>query len=249
MSLSLSKREEKFALSLSKKSIQKIVACVGCALDISGSMQDEYNAGLMTEFCARLMPLGLRFDDNGEIDNWAFDTGSRKLGPITKDNYETFVDREVAPLCGGGTSFAPMLQDVYDHYFKEHTETTTNVVSKGFLGFGAKKEVTSTTVPAAAGEKPVYLIVQTDGENNDKDRTERLLAQLEKTNIYIQFVGISNDTKFEFIQRMGEKFSNVGFFHIPNLSKISDDELYSALINDEFKEFMRTKFPQFITIG
>lgn len=249
MALSLSKREEKFALSLSKKSITKIIACVGCAFDVSGSMDNEYRDGLMTEFCARLMPLGLRFDDNGEIDNWAFDSGVYDLGPITKDNYETYIQSTVQPLVGGSTNFAPMLRSVYDHYFKGRTETKTNVVKKGFFGFGSKTETETITHEAAAGDKPVYFLVQTDGENYDKSETERLLAQLEKTSIYIQFVGIGTDTTFQFIKDMGDKFSNVGFFHVPNLSKISDDELYANLINDEFKQFMQSKFPNYITVG
>lgn len=249
MALSLSKRSENFALSLSKKSITKITACVGAAFDVSGSMHDEYAAGLMTEFCARLMPLGLKFDDNGEIDNWAFDTGVHVLGTITESNYEDYVDKNVRRLVGGGTSFAPLLQSVYDHYFVGRTETTEITVKKGLFGFGSKTETSTIQHEAAAGGKPVYLIIQTDGENNDKRNTEQLLAKLEKTSIYIQFVGIGNDTTFQFIKDMGDQFSNVGFFHVPNLKTISDEELYSNLINDEFKQFMQSKFPNYITIG
>ena len=248
MALSLSKREENFALSLSKKSITKITACVGAAFDVSGSMSDEYRSGLMTEFCARLMPLGLRFDDNGEIDNWAFDHGVHQIGAITKANYEQFVQNEVAPLVGGATNFAPVLQSIYTHYFGR-TEKQTTTTSKGFLGFGSKSETTEVQIPGTAGDKPVYLLLQTDGDNSDKRETEALLAKLETTSIYIQFIGIGTDTNFRFIRDMGDKFSNVGFFHIPNLNKITDDELYSNLINDEFKQFMQSKFPNYITVG
>ena len=45
---------------------------------------------------------------------------------------------------------------------------------------------------------------------------------------------------------MGDKYSNVGFFHVEDLAHVTDDELYSMLINDEFKEFMKTRFPKYI---
>lgn len=256
--LSLVKKTESLKLSLVKKNIKKITACVGSAFDVSGSMDNEYRSGLMQEFTERLMPLALTFDDNGEIDNWVFDTKSTATGPITLPNYSTFVKENIIDkrLIGGCTSFSPVLQDIYEHYFgatKKVVSTTTKKPS-GFLGgiFGKKETVLTTDVQVTEGSaegKPVYLIFQTDGENDDKGATEKLLATLEKSNIYIQFIGLGTDTTFEFIRKMGDKFNNVGFFHVPDMKHMTDETLYNALINDEFKDFMKTKFPQFIVEG
>ena len=245
MAISMQKREENFKLSLTKKSILKIIACVGAAYDISGSMNSNYRRGLMDEFTARLMPLGLRFDDNGEIDNWMFNNGAKQNASITANNYEKFVSSEISSNVGGGTSFAPMLQDIYNYYFVG--KTTQKTVKTG--GFFSKSVTETIEEKPAAGDKPVYLIVQTDGDNDDRSRTDALLGQLEQKSIYIQFVGVGNDTTFSFIKEMGEKYSNVGFFHIPDLVSMSDEELYSNLINDEFKSFMQSKFPRYITVG
>lgn len=226
MALDLTKKNEQLTLSLTKRKISSIVAQVGTAFDVSGSMRDEYRDGLMQIFAERLMPIALRFDDNGQIDNWAFDTRSHRVGEINLGNIETFINEKVRPLVGGATEFAPVLTDIFDHYF---TSTTKSL-------FGSKKvEITVDT--------PVYLIFQTDGENSDKRETERILAILENKGIYIQFVGIGTDTTFGFIKKMGEKFNNVGFMHIPDLRKMSDEQIYDLLINEEFKEFMKTRFP------
>lgn len=228
MSLSLQKRTENFTLSLQKKSINQIVACVATAYDISGSMNDEYRSGLMTEFNSRLMPVGLRFDDNGEIDNWVFNNRSKKVGVITSENFEEYVTRNITPIVGGGTSFAPVLEDIYTHYFGK---------KGGFLSKGTA---------GAAGDKPVYLLLQTDGDNDDPSEAESVLAKIEQAGMYVQFIGIGTDTTFRFIKKMGEKFNNVGFIHIPNLKQTTDEQLYDMLVNDEFKTFMQQRFPQYI---
>lgn len=231
MALDLTKKNEQLTISLTKRKISSIVAQVGTAFDVSGSMRDEYRDGLMQTFAERLMPIALRFDDNGQIDNWAFDTRSHYVGEITIKNIETFVNEKVRPLVGGATEFSPVLIDIFDHYF---TNTTKSL-------FGSKKvEITVDT--------PVYLIFQTDGENTDKRETENILGKLESKGIYIQFVGIGTDTSFSFIKKMGEKFSNVGFMHIPDLRKMSDEQIYDLLINEEFKEFMKTRFPSKIQV-
>ena len=229
--LSLEKRTQTLGLSLAKKSIAKIVACVGSAMDISGSMNSLYRNGTMAEYTSRLAPLGLKFDDNGEIDAWAFNTSSHPLDSIKANNIDAF-SQKIANMVGGGTSFAPTLVNIYNYYF-----------------VGVKGGLFKKSVEPAAGNKPVYLIFQTDGDTDDESETESVLAKLEQQGIYIQFVGVGNATSFRFIKRMGDKFNNVGFFHIPNMETITDEQLYDALINDEFKQFMQTRFPQFITLS
>jgi hypothetical protein len=231
MALDLNKRVEKFTLSLTKAKVAKIVARVGTAYDISGSMTNLYANGTMQEFTSRLVPLGLKFDDNGEIDNWEFNTQARSTGVIKESNYENFVKKNLSSP-NNGTNYAPALLEIYNTYFGSKP-------SKGLGGLFGKKEATPTDAP------PVYLVFQTDGQDGDKRATDKLLASLEKEPIYIQFVGIGNDD-FSFIEEMGDKYGNVGFFSIKNLEKQSDEELYSNLINAEFVQWMQDKYPKHI---
>ena len=70
MGLSLEKRTQTLGLSLAKKSIAKIVACVGSAMDISGSMNSLYRNGTMAEYTSRLAPLGQRVRRRGQGRAW-----------------------------------------------------------------------------------------------------------------------------------------------------------------------------------
>lgn len=232
MALNLEKRNEKLTLSLTKKKIASVRAQVGTVFDRSGSMDSLYHDGTMHEYANRLVPIGLRFDDNGQIDNWAFHNEVFATGPITADNVETFVKSEIMRIPSRGTSYAPVLEAVAEHYFGEAPKP------RGFLKglFGSKVEETQKSTD------PVYLIFQTDGDNDDKRETDAVLKKLNSLGIYIQFVGIGHET-FEFIQEMGDKYDNVGFFKVNNLEKTSDEELYDLLINDEFKSFLKSKFP------
>ncbi|MCC5409624.1 VWA domain-containing protein, partial [Escherichia coli] len=69
--ISLKKRQENLAFSLKKnKNLNegKIVLRVACALDISGSMHGLYSSGVVSDFVGKLLPFGMLFDDNEQID-------------------------------------------------------------------------------------------------------------------------------------------------------------------------------------
>ena len=65
MSVDVSKRSERLKISLQKKNIESIRMQVACAVDRSGSMHPLYNNRTVQEYMERLMPIGLKFDDNG----------------------------------------------------------------------------------------------------------------------------------------------------------------------------------------
>lgn len=238
MALDLEKRNEKLTLSLTKKKISSIRAQVGTVFDRSGSMDHLYSNNTMQEYANRLVPLGIRFDDNGSIDNWAFHTKSFKTDNINLTTVETFVRKNILPISTGGTSYAPVLNDIFNHYFGNNF--TQEKQAGFFKTLFTRKD--SGSYPQTPIQDPVYLIFQTDGENDDQNETDKLLAKIEKQGMYIQFVGIGS-TNFNFLKKMADKYSNVGFFSINNLTNTSDETLYDLLINDEFKTFLKTRFP------
>ena len=54
-------------------------AQVVLALDFSGSMSTLYNNGTVQKTVERILPFGLAFDDNGEVDTYLFENRYNKV--------------------------------------------------------------------------------------------------------------------------------------------------------------------------
>lgn len=201
---------DKCLIDLSKKSgVDMAVHCarVACVMDYSGSMRGLYKNGAVQRSLNRLIPLGLRFDDNGEVDMWLFHNSYLNIGAITLDNYENYVD-EVAMKSGmsfGGTCYAPVLEDIYNEY----------VIEK-------------------PSKVPTFVIFITDGSNSDKRETTDIIKRLSEHNVFVQFVGIGNDS-FEYLHKLddlpGRRVDNTGFIEVASFDGISDNELYNDLLS------------------
>lgn len=85
---------------------------VVAVFDVSGSMEDMYNKGIVKALATRVLAMGLQLDDNGSIPVYALDSDCRSVGEITKDNLDTFVDDNLVDLVGGGTSYAPTINKI-----------------------------------------------------------------------------------------------------------------------------------------
>ena len=243
--------KKKVGIVLEKRNVKSdIMAQVGCAFDITGSMQGLYGSGAVQALAERLLAIALRFDDNGSLDSWSFCTGSDELPAITEKNYATYVtesminNRNITKW--GSTNYAPVLKDIAGFYFgKQISETVVEEKPvAGFFGklFSKTTQVTTTVSSFQGGQNdgklPVYLMFITDGENFDAKETWTQLEGLKNENIYIEFVGIGNE-KFTFCREAADKFGNVGFVQIKNLEKTSDEQLYAELLNEEFCEWIK----------
>jgi hypothetical protein len=163
--ISLEKAEEQVRISLIKKDVKETPTCaVGLALDVSGSMDDNYKSGIMGDVVTRMLALAKTFDDNGEMDMWIFNNHSKKLDNATVDNYQTFVKEQIldAGNFGGGTTYSPVLHDITDFYFPTNgngrpmvsktvevevpVSVSKEVPATGFFGklFGSSKTETVT---------------------------------------------------------------------------------------------------------
>ena len=103
-------------------------AKVAVAMDYSGSMSSLYRNGAVQAVLTRLMPLALRFDDNGELDVWLFDNEYRRMPSMDLSNFDSYVDNEILRNRWhmGGTNYAPVLEDMLKKYFKEDAMTAYN---------------------------------------------------------------------------------------------------------------------------
>lgn len=211
---------DKTLVSLSKSSginLQGHRAKVAVDLDYSGSMRSLYKNGNVQRAINRLLPLALRFDDNGELDVWLFETGFKRMESMGIDNFESYVDEEIMSknLHFGGTNYAPVLKDNKKFYCDGDRSGFSALIQKN-------KDKT-----------PAFVIFITDGDNFDKRDTNAIITELSKENVFVQFVGIG-DEDFAYLKRLddlkGRECDNTGFIKVADFDKMSDDELYNELL-------------------
>lgn len=204
-------------------------AQVVLALDYSVSMQSLYYGGKVQEVLERFLPLGLAFDDNGEIDFYLFHNSYRKLPePITLRNVFGYVNNKIMGKYEfGGTQYAPVINAIVNDFGQQKK-------SGGFLGIGSKKEATKL-------EYPVLVLFPTDGECSDREDSERAIINASKSGIFFQFIGIGG-ASFNFLRKLdtmsGRNIDNANFFEIYDVASKSDEELYKLLLQ-EFPSFVR----------
>lgn len=239
MGINLDKKTEAAGIVLTKRKLTNPPSCeVGVAIDISGSMQDEYRDGIVQDVAERLFALAMRFDLDKKLDVWTYDDAEPTyVGPVVLDNIENFVKNEIinngSVKKWGGTNYAPALRAIRDHYF---TGTKKVTKSGGFFGM-FKKETVEETGGAANGS-PVLLFFITDGENFDHDSFEKILRELRTQNIYIQIVGIGN-ANLRYVNRVADAEPNVGFCQITDVRKLTDEQMMEMVVTEEFAGWIK----------
>lgn len=238
----LEKRSEKVRFHLEKHNIQKAPTLrVSAVLDVSFSAKPFYESGAIQETIERLIPIAMRFDDDGSQDMWAFDSQFSRLAPATIDNFEGYVQREVLgnPRLNkwSGTRYAGPIRDILEFYFPgSSAPAAAPVQSSGFFAslFGKKPSAPVITQPQDTQEQglPAMVLFTTDGATQDRDETTRLLRASVNKPIYWQMVGIGDPSEFDFLQDLADELPNVGFVNLASL-KLTDDEIYSKLLSEE----------------
>jgi hypothetical protein len=227
--------KKKTRIVLEKRALPQPPRCrVGLCIDISGSMHNEYQDGLVQETVDRLLAIAGTFDDNGEMEVWTFNQGYSTPPVARAADFGSYVRKAILdnPKVDkwGGTNYAPVMNAVLDTYFRGERVVT----SGGLFGLFKKTEQQApkdTHIPA-------LCLFITDGDNSDAAEAERILREAQKYQIYWQLIGIGNDTDFRFIKKMADNLPNAGFCHFPNL-RISDDAIYEALLTGELCDWLR----------
>lgn len=260
MAESLIDLTKKVGIVLTKVGAPKIVAQVGAAFDVSGSAQGMYsgrgsNPSVMQGLVDRLFALGYKFDDNATLDAWTFSTGVDELEPVVESMFSNYIPKYVVQNNNinkwGGTNYTPALRAIDEHYHTEPAITTaaTAVMSaaKGLFGkmFGGTTSAPATFSPKSAKPlpDPAFILFVTDGENSDTTATEAQLQEMSNKQIYIMFIGITDSSSpaFAFLKRMESKFPNVGFYNAGQVQNVSDEVLYTELLNPKFVNWYKTQ--------
>lgn len=205
----LDSKLDKILVDLSKDKNVKIgdqMARVALVMDYSGSMVDLYKNGDVQDTITRLLPIALKFDDNGELESWIFSTGYMKRPAITQNNYKDYAKKKImgSSMCMGGTEYAPVLKDVVDFYVGDNSS-----------------------------DVPAFIIFITDGDNSDKDETDKIIKEIANYNMFVQFIGIGY-ANFRYLRSLddmeGRACDNTGFTAVADMNKMRDDELYNEIL-------------------
>lgn len=244
----LAKRENIVRFVLDKREVKQPPKLrVGAALDVSGSAQPLFHSGVMQRTLDRLVPLALKFDDNGELDLWAFDDGFAQLETVTKHNYEGYVKKEILNNSSlskwGSTKYAGPWSSILEHYFpSKRTEASPATEKKGFFkslfGGGSAATPAATIVRAPTSNLPAMGLFITDGANSDAARAQAVLQNSQDVPVYWQMIGVGDPQYFGFLEKMADDFPNVGFLHLNSLD-ISDEDLYDLLLSDELCNWLK----------
>lgn len=200
----------------SKIDMTKHTARVALAMDYSGSMSNLFSNGSVQDVITRLLPIALKFDDNGELESWLFSNSKEKLEAVTIKNYKNYVKSVMmkAHMNMGGTSYAPVLKDMVKYY----------------------KDAEPSNIPA-------FIIFITDGENWDTEETNQVVKELSNYNMFVQFIGIGNEN-FEYLKSLddmeGRKYDNTGFTAVRDMNRMTDDQLYTEILR-QYKDWLNTK--------
>ena len=76
-----------------KTNMANHIARVAVAMDYSGSMSGMFKSGMVQDVITRLLPIALKFDDNGELESWLFSEDYERLSSVTMSNYENYVKK------------------------------------------------------------------------------------------------------------------------------------------------------------
>ncbi len=188
-------------------------AKVFVVIDRSLSMETLYCNGAVQDVLTRLLPLGLKFDDNGEIEVYVFNNHCTQMPSMNMNNYENYVKSEI--MCkgygpSGGTSYSPVIEQTISDYND-------------------------------GGPYPAFGIFITDGENNDATATDAAIRKSSKFKIFYQFVGIGHEN-FRYLQKLddldGRAVDNTAFIKVSDFSRLDDEQLYDKLL-EQYPQWLK----------
>lgn len=204
----ISLKKKAATIVLEKKKLTDVTARVGVVLDISGSMRKLYKEGVVQEVVERVLAVASQFDDDGDLDVWVYDNEFSRLPEATEATFMGYVEKNILSNDSvhkfGRNDEPKVMEDVIRKYTKEEPS-----------------------------DDPVFLVFINDG--GCKSGIKKFIVESSGQPIFWQFVGIG-DSNFDVLRKLdtmgGRVVDNANFFHLEDISQISDEELYDQLLNE-----------------
>jgi hypothetical protein len=217
------------------------------AIDASGSMHDNFASGYVSTSVDRFIAAALKFDDNGELEIGFFNTRFLETPVAVLADAGVYMQTKARTIsASGGTEFEPIVAWTLEEDTREGAAEQVQESSGGFFG-GLKKLFGAAPAPVAPVESTLpdcgqYTGIITDGSlNNDsgKARFESALRKADANDSFFQFIGLGSEVDIAYMKSVSTRFKNVGFVHIPDPTKVSDDDFYALLANDKFIAWLK----------
>jgi stress response protein SCP2 len=225
------------AVSLEKRGLGEHTARVALCLDISGSMAMLYRSGKIQKLAERILALGLRFDDDGEVDMFLFGRAGHQAESMNLGNVRQYTSDVLRrhPL-ETSTNYGAAMKLIRRHYF----------------GFDGPRD------SPYSDRFPVYVMFVTDGATFDEDVAREQVRSSSYEPLFWQFMAIGSSSRalggggrrrgffggggsagsqeFRFLEElddMGGRFlDNADFFSVADPAQVSDDELFDLLMTE-----------------
>ena len=192
-------------VELKKKNLEDTTAHVVLAINISDSMENSYDNGIIQGIVNKILPIAIHFDENSELDFWHYANKSRQKIIVNMKNYESSVPKDweyLTDLFGSMNNETVIMEKIIEEY------KNSNV--------------------------PVYVIFVTDGGIYEESKIKKLIIESSRLPIFWQFVGASGSDYgiIANLNNIKDKYvENTNFFSIDDFEAISNSELYSQLLN------------------
>lgn len=196
---------DKTVINLSKTSPEIIdhKAKVKMVLDYSGSMSENYRSGYVQSVITRLLPLALRFDDDGELESYIFSNDYEQLEAVTQANYDNYVKTCVYDrMSMGGTHYAPVIEALHQTDDKHIPSFVIYITD----GDNSDVSETNQIIRAICNDNMFIMFIGIGNENFSYLKTLDNLS--------------------------GRVRDNTGFMKVKDFTKLSDDELYESLLKE-----------------
>ena len=232
-------------VSLAKNKLDRVRARVAFVLDASGSMYGQYDSGQVQQVVNRVFPLGVHFDDDEELETWAFARKSKQLSNVTFANFKHYVKKDaggwqqwMSDLNAGYNNEPAVIRDVIAH-FSGLTPPDAVAEKKGL--FSSKKSFPDGFAPAIDARTPVFVLFISDGGVSHNQEIEFLIRWSSTLPIFWQFIGIGGSS-YGALEKLdalaGRHIDNANFFAIDDLRQISEAELYDRMMQ-EFPQWLK----------
>ncbi|VVP82927.1 hypothetical protein PS910_02130 [Pseudomonas fluorescens] len=205
--ISLAKKAQ---ISLEKNNLAQVRAKVAVVLDVSGSMNGQYSRGRVQEVLNRLLPMAVAFDDDSELDVFAFGAEPVHLSPATLANYNDYIDTDHGGWrkwnVGSRINDEPKAMRMVMDYYRQSGDKT-----------------------------PVYIMFLSDGGVHENRAITKLMTEAAGQPFFWQFVGLGGSSYgiLEKLDNMtGRIVDNCSFFAMDDLHDFSEEDLYDRLMEE-----------------
>jgi hypothetical protein len=220
--------EKRQKLDLRKKEVHKVLLTKGAAqerarivlvLDKTGSMYDEYQAGIVHRVVERMVPVATQLDDDGSLECYLYAVDFARLPDLRVEDLERWM-AEFIHIDGvhGGIDY------------------------RRIGGYNDEIPIMTEIISTLEGQRlPTLVLFFTDGGFSKKREITKLMQRASNLPAFWQFVGIGHNnfgvlTKLD--EMTGRMVDNVGFFAVTDIDRIDDAELYRRLLS-EFPDWLR----------